>query len=63
MEASGYTLIGWTTANGSSTAVMADTAPLGLGSGTQYTANAAVTVYPVWKANSYTITYAKGANP
>lgn len=46
---SGYTFLGWST---SSSATTASYAP-----GATYSANASVTLYAVWKANTYTITY------
>lgn len=44
----GYTFQGWSTANDSSVEYAA---------GANYTANAAVTLYAVWKAITYTVTY------
>ena len=44
----GYSFQGWSTANDSSVEYAA---------GANYTANAAVTLYAVWKANTYTVTY------
>ena len=45
----GYSFLGWST---SSTATSATYA-----AGANYTANAAATLYAVWKANTYTVTY------
>lgn len=44
----GYTFQGWATSSGGGVAYKA---------GASYTANASVTLYAVWKANTYTITY------
>lgn len=44
----GYSFRGWSTANDSSVEYAA---------GASYTANAAVTLYAVWKANTYTVSY------
>lgn len=44
----GYTFQGWSTKNDSS---------VEYASGANYTANAAVTLYAVWKANTYTVSY------
>lgn len=44
----GYTFKGWSTANDST---------VEYASGANYTANASVTLYAVWTANTYTITY------
>ena len=44
----GYTFRGWSTKNDSSVEYV---------SGANYTANAAVTLYAVWKANTYTVSY------
>lgn len=44
----GYSFQGWATSSSGSVAYK---------SGASYTANAAVTLYAVWKANTYTITY------
>lgn len=44
----GYSFIGWSTANDSSVEYAA---------GANYTANSAVTLYAVWKANTYTVKY------
>lgn len=44
----GYSFQGWSTANDSSVEYAA---------GASYTANAAVTLYAVWKANTYTVSY------
>lgn len=44
----GYTFQGWSTANDSS---------VEYASGANYTANSAVTLYAVWKANTYTVSY------
>lgn len=46
----GYTQVGWATTNGGTQAYAL---------GGTYTANAAITLYPVW-SNTYTITYAPG---
>lgn len=45
---SGYTFQGWSTANDSS---------VEYASGASYTGNAALTLYAVWKANTYTVKY------
>lgn len=51
----GYSFLGWST---SSTATSASYQP-----GASYSANAALTLYAVWKANTYTVTYdANGGN-
>lgn len=44
-----YTFLGWATSSTATTATYA--------AGSNYTANAAVTLYAVWKANTYTISY------
>ena len=44
----GYSFLGWSTANDSSVEYAA---------GANYTANSAVTLYAVWKANTYTVKY------
>ena len=44
----GYTFQGWSTANDSS---------VEYASGANYTSNSAVTLYAVWKANTYTVSY------
>lgn len=44
----GYSFLGWSTANDSSVEYAA---------GANYTANAGVTLYAVWKANTYTVSY------
>ena len=44
----GYTFQGWATSSTGSVAYAA---------GTSYTANAAVTLYAIWKANTYTVAY------
>lgn len=44
----GYSFQGWATSSGGSVAYA---------SGANYTANAAATLYAVWKANTYTVTY------
>lgn len=49
----GYTQSGWATSDGGS---------LVYGLGASYTDNAAVTLYPVWTINTYTVSYNKGAN-
>ena len=49
----GYTQTGWSTSDGGSKVYNL--------SGT-YTANAAVTLYPFWTINTYTVSYNKGAN-
>lgn len=49
----GYTQTGWSTSDGGSQAYAL---------GATYSANAAVTLYPVWTINTYTITYKAGAN-
>lgn len=45
---SGYTFQGWATSSGGSVAYVA---------GANYTANAAVTLYAVWQANTYAVNY------
>lgn len=45
----GYTFLGWSTSSTATTATYS--------SGGSYTANSAATLYAVWKANTYTITY------
>ena len=50
---SGYTQTGWSTSDGGSKAYDL---------GASYTANAAVTLYPFWTADTYTVTYSPGAN-
>lgn len=52
----GYAFQGWATSSGGSVAYA---------SGANYTANAAVTLYAVWKANTYTVKYDAngGSNP
>ena len=49
----GYTQTGWATTDGGSQAYALNAA---------YTANAGVTLYPVWTPNTYTITYKPGSN-
>ena len=49
----GYTQTGWATSDGGSQAYSL---------GATYSSNAAVTLYPVWTINTYTITYKAGAN-
>ena len=49
----GYTQTGWATTDGGAKA---------FDLGGSYTANAAVVLYPVWTANTYTVTYQPGAN-
>ena len=44
----GYSFLGWSTANDSSVEYAA---------GANYTANSGVTLYAVWKANTYTVSY------
>lgn len=44
----GYSFLGWSTSNDSSVEYAA---------GANYTANAGVTLYAVWKANTYTVSY------
>jgi hypothetical protein len=55
----GYTQIGWTTANITGGAVGASHITHELGG--MYTANANVTLYPVWERNAYAITHTTGA--
>ena len=50
---SGYTQTGWAKSDGGAMAYAL---------GASYTANAAVTLYPFWTANTYTVTYKPGAN-
>jgi uncharacterized repeat protein (TIGR02543 family) len=50
---SGYTQTGWATSDGG--AKVYDL-------GAAYTANAAITLYPFWTANTYTVTYKPGTN-
>ena len=45
----GYSFLGWSTSSSATTATYS--------AGGSYTANAAATLYAVWKANTYTITY------
>ena len=45
----GYSFLGWSTSASSTTATYA--------AGGKYTANAGVTLYAVWKANTYTVSY------
>ena len=45
----GYSFLGWSTSSTATTATYS--------AGGSYTANAAATLYAVWKANTYTITY------
>lgn len=45
----GYSFLGWSTSSSATTATYA--------SGANYTANAAATLYAVWKANTYTVKY------
>lgn len=45
----GYSFLGWSTSSSATTATYA--------AGGSYTANAAATLYAVWKANTYTVTY------
>ncbi|MBE6382072.1 MAG: hypothetical protein E7049_03540 [Lentisphaerae bacterium] len=49
----GYTQTGWSTSDGGSEAY---------GLGASYTANAAVTIYPFWTVNTYSVTYKPGTN-
>lgn len=45
----GYSFLGWSTSSSATTATYA--------AGANYTANAAATLYAVWKANTYTVSY------
>lgn len=45
----GYSFLGWSTSSSATTATYS--------AGGSYTANAAATLYAVWKANTYTVTY------
>lgn len=45
----GYSFLGWSTSSTATTATYS--------AGGKYTANAAATLYAVWKANTYTVTY------
>lgn len=49
----GYTQKGWATSDGGAQAYA---------SGATYTGNAALSLYPYWEANTYTITYKDGGN-
>ena len=49
----GYTQTGWATSDGGAKAYNI---------GASYTANAELTLYPVWTAKTYTVTYKPGAN-
>ncbi len=49
----GYTQTGWSTSDGGSKAYNLSAS---------YTTNAAVTLYPFWTINTYTVSYNKGAN-
>ena len=49
----GYTQTGWSTTDGGAKAYNLSAS---------YTANAAVTLYPFWTADTYTVSYDKGAN-
>ncbi len=50
----GYTFTGWSTSNTATTATYS--------AGGSYTANASATLYAVWQAVTYTVSYNKGAN-
>ena len=50
---SGYTQTGWATSDGGVKAYDL---------GASYTANAAITLYPYWTADTYTVTYSPGTN-
>lgn len=49
----GYTQVGWSKTDGGAKAYNL---------GESYTSNESVTLYPVWSANNYTISYKKGTN-
>ena len=48
---SGYTFAGWATSNGSTSVAYADSATINI------TSNTTLNLYPVWSADTYTVTY------